>query len=192
MFYSIGTNSSDLKTGSPTLTITNGIASLTIAQTGNVGVGDAICWNSACPLTNSKVHIAEVLGPKTFRVQTPTGGVPSGTTQGSIYIKRAFNSISGAVTGSTGTYFFNSATIDLVTRGVKLTWVAYKDATDLTDTVATDITTTTYTNTSAAYYLTLTVASAAQVASGTSQRHTGTATLAPPTRPPSTPSMRGR
>ena len=177
VFYSIGTSTSDLKTGSPTIRIDYGIATLSVAQTGNLGVGDAICWASGCPATSSKVHITEVLSQTRFRVQTPTGGVP-----GAIFlqpvsvtqIRRAFNSIRSAVTTSgSGSFYLNlgGSPWNLVTAGVKLTWVCYNDGL-LTDGTETDITG--YTA-DAGHYLTLTVASAAQVASGNSQRHGGKA-----------------
>ena len=42
VFYSVGTDTSDLKTGSPTITIANGLATLSVAQLEDVGVGDVV------------------------------------------------------------------------------------------------------------------------------------------------------
>jgi hypothetical protein len=47
VYYSIGTSTSDLKTGNPTITIASGTATLTVPQTGNIGVGDVITYNTS-------------------------------------------------------------------------------------------------------------------------------------------------
>ena len=39
VFYSVGISTADLKTGSPTITISSGLATLSAAQTNDVGVG---------------------------------------------------------------------------------------------------------------------------------------------------------
>ena len=42
VYYSVGTSVADLKTGSPNISMTAGTATLTVAQTGNIGLGDEI------------------------------------------------------------------------------------------------------------------------------------------------------
>ena len=52
VYYSVGTNPGDLKTGAPTITIAGGTATLSVPQTGagNVGVGDEIDYGKNRPL----------------------------------------------------------------------------------------------------------------------------------------------
>ena len=73
VYYSVGTSVANLKTGAPTMTISNGTASLSVAQAGYIGVGDEITYN-----TTFKAYIKAVLGPSTFVVHTATGGQPAG------------------------------------------------------------------------------------------------------------------
>lgn len=69
VFYSVGTNAGDLKTLSPTITIATGVATLDVAQTNDIGVGDVIDFDSPTTL----VYIWDVISPTQFRVQTSTG-----------------------------------------------------------------------------------------------------------------------
>jgi hypothetical protein len=166
VYYSVGTSSStDLKTGGPTISIVNGTATLSAAQTGNVGVGDRI------EFTGGPVYIKAVVSPAIFVVTTATGTVPSDvlTPTAVTTIRREFVSIGAAVTGSVdGSHLGNN---DLAGNNRKLTWVVYNDG-PLNVNAATVIGPFTA---SSASYLTLTVAGASQVASGLSQRHTGIA-----------------
>ena len=165
VYYSIGTSTADLKTGSPTITISSGTATLTVPQTGNIGVGDVITYN-----TSSKAYIKSVTSQATFVVTTATGGTPanvSGQTVNSI--KRVFNDIATAESSSTGASYLNTS--DLATNNYTLTWVCYKDG---AFNVSSTINISGYT-TDSTRYITLTAASSSQVASGVSQRHNGAA-----------------
>jgi len=45
VYYSVGQNTSDHKTGSPNVTISSGVATFTVAQTApNLGVGDKVAY----------------------------------------------------------------------------------------------------------------------------------------------------
>ena len=170
--YSVGTNTADLKTGSPTIAIAGGVATLSVAQAGPVGVGDVIQYGAA-PL----VYIEQVLSPTQFNVQLAAGGAPANTGAVAVTsIKRAFNSITSAVTQSLTASYLNNASLVAVNR--RLTWVCYKDG-PLLESATIDGYTTDANN-----FITLTVAGATQVANGASQRHTGTAASGTVLRPP--------
>jgi hypothetical protein len=172
VYYSVGTSTADLKNDSPTITISGGTATLSVAQTGNIGVGDVITYN-----TSSKAYISGVNSQTSFEVITATGGTPgnvSGQTVNSI--KRVFNSIDTAVSSASGASYLNTA--NLVTGNFKLFLVCYNDGP-----FAEAITINTYT-TDATYFMTLTVAGSSQVANGTSQRHDGKAGSGAVVQPP--------
>ncbi|MCG6922268.1 MAG: hypothetical protein LJF15_14455, partial [Acidobacteria bacterium] len=165
IFYSVGTDGSNLATGSPSIDITSGTATLTASQTNDVGVGDMIDY------AGGQVFISAVIDASHFRVQTRTGDLPvnTGGDVGLNSITRAFNSISTAVTGSVdGSHLGNG---DLIALDKGLTWVCYND--DPFD-VSSTTTINGYT-TNDQHFITLTVAGASQVATGHSQRHFGVA-----------------
>ena len=121
VYYSVGTSVADLKTGAPTMTISNGTASLSVAQAGYVGVGDEITYN-----TTFKAYIKAVLGPSTFVVHDRMGAQPSDVGGATVNtIARAFNTIALAESGSVnGTHL---GTTSLVAGNNRLTWVCYND-----------------------------------------------------------------
>jgi len=76
VFYSVcpyGTG--DLKTGSPTISITSGVATLSVPQTGNIGVGCEIDYDTG----NTKAYISAVNSATSFDVVTVIGGTPGNT-----------------------------------------------------------------------------------------------------------------
>ena len=165
VYYSVGTSAADLKTGAPTITISSGTATLSVAQRGYIGVGDEITYNGA-----TKAYIKAVLSPSVFVVHTATGGQPpnvGGQTVNSI--TRAFNAIATAEANSTNATHLNTA--NLVAGNFRLTWVCYNDG---PFNVAATTTIFGYT-TDATHYITLTVAGAAQTVNGVNHRHNGTA-----------------
>jgi uncharacterized delta-60 repeat protein len=164
--YSVGTNAGDLKTGSPTITIVSGTATLSVAQANDMGVGDVIDHD----VDNKKVFVSGVISPTQFRVQTGNGGLPLDVTGvGVNSIKRAFNSVAAAVAGSSDANHLGGS--NLVTAQKGLAWVCYDDG-PLNVSATTNIAG--YT-TDAGHYLTLTVAGTSQVATRRSQRHRGIA-----------------
>ena len=171
VYYSVGTDTTDLKTGTPTISISNGTATLSVSQTGNIGVGDEITYNGS-----TKVYIKSIITQSQFVVHAPAGGVPvdvdPAVTVNSIM--RAFNDLATAELNSgTGSYLGNFDLTASTGINAKLTWVAYNDAPFVTAS-AEMLTIDDYT-TDATHFITLTAAGASQVASGTSQRHNGTA-----------------
>jgi hypothetical protein len=171
VYYSIGTGG-DKKTGSPTITITSGTATLGAAQTGNVGVGDKITISGG---TQSAVYISAVNSQTSFDVILVDGSTPVDDSGTVTTIARAYNTISTAVANA-GTAL---GTFNLASAATKLYLVCYKDAA-FSEAVQIDGYTT-----DADYFLTLTVAGASQVASGTSQRHNGTEGTGAVVQPPS-------
>ena len=162
IYYSVGTSLADLKTGSPLISITNGTATFDVPQTGNIGVGDVIDYDT----DNKKGYIKSVTSSTEFEIQTSDGNTPSNITDAPVNsIKRVFNTIQSAADNSGGASYLN--TFSLVGDNYTLTWVAYNDAP-----CAEGMTLDGY-STDATHYVTLTVAGASQVASGNSQRHTG-------------------
>ena len=94
VYYSVGQNTSDHKTGSPTVTISNGLATFSVAQTAsNMGVGDRITYNS-----NQKVFISGKISQTKWAVVTVRGAVPTNVTNAAVNsIKHEFNSLNNAV-----------------------------------------------------------------------------------------------
>lgn len=117
----------DLKTGSPTITIeTGGKATLTVAQTGNIGQGDRVTYN-----TSTISYIAKVVDSSHFYLVTATGGVPanvSGQTVNSI--AHEYASLSAAEAGASDSNHINNTS--LVTADVVLNIVCYYDHDDYT------------------------------------------------------------
>ncbi len=172
VFYSVGIEIGDLSNGSPSITISSGVATLSVAQTGHLGVGDVIDYDS----DNKKAYILAVLSPTQFRVQSARAVTPGNVTGVSVSsIKRAFNSITDAENLSSDASHLGTA--NLVTGGYRLTWVCYDDGPFLEEPRINGYTT------DASHFTTLTVAGAAQVASGVSQRHDGTAGTGAVVRP---------
>ena len=164
VYYSVGTSTADLKTGSPgvTISITGGVATLSVAQTQDVGVGDVIDYDT----DNKKAYIAAVQNSTELTVRTATGMVPADIGAKTVNsIKRAFNSITDAVSQSSNSSHLNTA--NLVTGNYHLTWVCYNDAAFVEAVnisgYSSDVT----------HYLTLTVAGSSDVTSGATQRHDG-------------------
>jgi len=72
IYYSVGTNSSDLKLGSPNIDITSGVATFSVAQADKIGVGDQINYS-----TNSIAYISARTNSTQYSVITATGATPT-------------------------------------------------------------------------------------------------------------------
>ena len=114
---------SDKKTGSPTITISSGVATLSVAQTGNIGQGFRITYD-----TSKVCFISKVNSATSFDVVTATGGTPSNeaspVTVNSIAADYA--SLSAAEAGASDANHLN--TLDLVTATTILNLVCYAGA----------------------------------------------------------------
>ncbi len=102
VFYSVGTSATDLKGGNPTVTIANGNATFSAAQPANVGVGDEYAVATRNGLTTPDVSAVSVN-----------------------FIRRAFNTLDSAVTGSSDANHLNGA--NLVTGNHRLHLACYND-----------------------------------------------------------------
>ena len=127
VYYSVcpfGTG--DIKTGSPTITISSGVATLSVAQTGNIGQGCRITYNGT-----SVCYISQVNSSTSFNVVTATGGTPgdvSGQTVNSI--AHEYASLSDAEAGASDANHTNNA--DLTAIDVILNLCCYYDHDDQT------------------------------------------------------------
>src|ERR1700677_213009 len=60
VYYSVGqSTSTNLMTGSPTVTITSGAATFSIAQTGNIGIGDQVTYGTSTAYISGKVTTSQ-------------------------------------------------------------------------------------------------------------------------------------
>jgi hypothetical protein len=165
IFYSVGQSSSDLKTGSPTLSIdASGNGTLDVAQTGNMGVGDYIEYGTS-PYV--KAYITGKTSTTVWTVQSATGAsLGIGTTMPVNSIKHSYTTLSGAIAGASGATMMN--TTDLYTNNYQLNIPCYYD--NAADTTATTISG--YTTYNMNYIKVYTPTSATTEANN-SQRHSG-------------------
>jgi hypothetical protein len=120
VYYSVGTSATDLKAGSPSITIAAGVATLTVAQPNNVGVGDEIVYGG------STAFISGRFSSTRYAVTTNRGAAPAPAGPVLVTsIKRAFNTLSDAEASSTNGSHLGTA--DLVTGGFQLNWACYED-----------------------------------------------------------------
>ena len=164
VYYSVGVSwPGNLENPAANIQITNGLATLDQAQTGDIGVGDEIEYAGG-----TFAYIQAVVSSSEFILQTATGAKPPDTALIPVdAIRRAFGTIPDAITNSgDGTHL---GSFDLTASGVNLTWICYDDGPfDAPATISG------YT-TDPTHYITLTVADDSQVATGNTQRHDGTA-----------------
>jgi len=122
VYYSVGQSASDLKTGTPTVTIASGVATFSAAQTGNIGVGDRVTYN-----TTDIAYIASKTSTSVWNLVTKTGAIPADITDSTVVsIKHEYTSLSAAVTGSVDANHLN--TTDLVTGNYQLNFPCYYDS----------------------------------------------------------------
>jgi len=122
IYYSVGQSVADLKIGTPTITITSGVATFSAAQTGNIGVGDRVTYN-----TTDIAYIASKTSTSVWTLVTKTGAVPADiTTSTVVSIKHEYTSLSAAVTGAVDANHLN--TTDLVTGNYQLNFPCYYDS----------------------------------------------------------------
>jgi hypothetical protein len=129
MFFSAGDSATDRKVAS-NVTITDNKATFSVAQTGNIGVGDIIDYD----VDNKKMFIVGKLDTSNWLVRTATGGIPgdiAGKTVNSI--KRSFASLTAAMdtaaAGAGDASHLN--TYDIDTANIQLSIACYKDQIDV-------------------------------------------------------------
>lgn len=126
IYYSVGQNVNDHKTGTPTITISGGVATFSVAQTAaNMGVGDKISYGYANATTT--VYISAKQSATAWNVITKTGGQPTATATAAVLkISHAFNSLENAVTGASDSSHLNTA--DLIAGNYVLNIPCYYDS----------------------------------------------------------------
>jgi hypothetical protein len=120
VYYSVGQDATtDLKTGTPTVSLSSGVATFSVAQTGNIGVGDVVTYD-----TDKTCNISGKTSQTVWSCVTATGGVPTNITGSTVVsIKRVFTSLSGAEDGAPALL----GTSDLVTGNFQLNFPCYYD-----------------------------------------------------------------
>ena len=144
------------------VSIASGIATFDTAQTGNIGVGDRVTYN-----TSSVAYISGRTSQTVWTLETVTGGVPADITNSTVVsIGHEFSSLSSAVNGGA----YNSShlnSVDLITSNVTLNIPCYYDNGPDTTAVVLSSATTSATN----YIRIYTATSTTEV--NQSQRHLG-------------------
>lgn len=129
VYYSVGQNTTDHKTGSPTVTIASGVATFSVAQTAtNMGVGDRVTHaggDTLCYL-KSKISLTQ------WNVCSKLGANPTDVTGQSVTsIAHEYASLSAAEAGASDANHINNT--DLTAADVVLNIPCYYDsATDST------------------------------------------------------------
>ena len=128
IYYSVGTNATDLKTGSPTVTIAAGTATLTVPQPDHIGVGDEITYNGG-----TRAFISGRTSSTVYSITDRLGAVPPNIGPGIVVdsIMRAFNTLKDAALNSDTAGYLGTA--DLVAGGFQLNWPCYADGPDPSD-----------------------------------------------------------
>ena len=124
VYYSVGQSASNLMTGTPTMNMTSGAAVLSVAQTGNIGVGDRVTYN-----TSSVAYIASKTDSTglDWQLVTALGAKPtdvSGATVNSI--THEYTSLSAAIAGASNSSHINNT--DLTAANVVLNIPCYYDS----------------------------------------------------------------
>lgn len=162
VYYSVGSETGDMKTGSPTVTISSGTATFSAAQTtDSMGVGDRVFYDAG-----SVAYISGRTSETVWSLVTALGANPSNeavpVTVDSIM--REYSSLTSAEAGASDANHLN--TVDLVTGTYTLHLACYADGADQNTVVINGWTT------DATYYIKIyTPVSTSEV--GTSQRHEG-------------------
>jgi hypothetical protein len=120
----------DFKTGTPTVTITSGIATFSVAQiSAYMGAGAEISYNDG---TEKKCYIypAGKITKSQWRVTTAVGGIPANCTGASVSaIKHPFGSLALAFAGHTGSNYLNNTNRTAYGANVELHIVCYVEQT---------------------------------------------------------------
>ncbi len=131
IYYSVGANTEDLKSGLPLITISSGTASFSESQPDNIGVGDVVTYG----LLNNKVFICNRTSNTQYSVITAKGIIPSDISGSTVHsIKRAFNYLDDAIDAVDGGDCSSDSnhlnTTDLVAANCRLNIACYADSID--------------------------------------------------------------
>ena len=164
VFYSVGQNTADHKTGAPTVDIANGVATFSIAQTAaTIGVGDVVDYD----VDHKQCNISSKISQTVWSCVSATGGNPTSVSGATVNtISHAFSSLSAAISGASDGTHLN--TTDLVTGNYVLNIPCYYDSGPDT----TSVTVSGYT-TSSSTYIYIYTPSNTSTEVNQSQRHNG-------------------
>ncbi len=123
VYYSVGQNTDDHKTGTPTITISAGVATFSTPQTAtNMGVGDRVSYNGG-----SIAYISAKISTSQWNLVTVIGGMPAAATSQTVdTITHEFTSLSAALAGASDVTHLNTA--NLVAGGYMLNIPCYYDS----------------------------------------------------------------
>src|SRR3989339_497618 len=168
LVFSVGTSTNDFKTSSPTISISSGTATFSIAQTNDsLGVGDEVTFG-----TGAKVYLMRKSSATQWRGTSAAGKWPDGgSNEPGISIKRAFNSLNAAMNGTSplagdATHLNGK---NLTSKDTKLYIACYGDGEDAT---GVSIPSGTWT-VDATRYITICTPANISTECNTSQRHPG-------------------
>ena len=128
IFYSVGQNTTDHKTGTPTVTVSGTTATFSVAQTAtNMGVGDKVTYTGGTCYISGKTNVDQMH----WSCVSATGGTPVAVIGASVTsIAHVFNSLNGAVNAGNTNGAFDAShlnTKDLVTGNYQLNIPCYYD-----------------------------------------------------------------
>lgn len=165
VYYSVGQNTTDHKTGSPTVTVSGTTATFSVAQTAtNMGVGDLVTY------TSGSCYISGKTSTTVWSCVSATGGTPTAATGETVTsIAHAYASLSAAIAGASDASHINNTDLTLATGAdVILNIPCYYD----TGADTTAVTVTGYT-TGASNYIRIYTATSTTSEVNQSQRHSG-------------------
>lgn len=129
--FSVGQNAAtDLKTGTPTCTISSGVLTFSTPQTGNIGVGCKITYDTSKTCYISAKQSTSVWGVVTLLGASPTNEASPVTVDSIMHV---FSSLSSAVSNVAGASYLNSS--DWVTSQYKVYIWLYRQTGDDTNAV---------------------------------------------------------
>ena len=168
IYYSVGQNTTDHKTGSPTLDISSGVGTFSVAQTAtNMGVGDKVTFN-----TSNVCYISGKQSTSVWNLITATGTTCANVTGATVNsIAHAFSSLNSAIgngvaNNATSTNYLNTS--DLVAGNYQLNIPCYYDTgPDTTAVIINGLTT------DSTHYLRIYTATSTTSEVNQSQRHAG-------------------
>ncbi len=108
VFYAVGQNTADHKTGTPTITISSGNATFSIPQTAaNMGVGDRVTYNGV-----SVAYISARTSATQWTLVTATGGTPPNVAAQTVnLITHEYTSLNAALAGASDVNHLNTTSL---------------------------------------------------------------------------------
>ena len=122
IYYSVGQNTTDHKTGTPLVTVSGTTATFDTPQTAtNMGVGDKVTY------TGGTCYISGKTSTTVWSCVSVIGGTPTAATNASVAsIAHVFASLSAAISGASGASYLNTS--NLVTGNYQLNIPCYYDS----------------------------------------------------------------